>query len=115
MRVTEKARMGLATQKKYQERTVPIPRWLTQQIEERRKSHPDDKLVFANINGTPDGHILRVLKRVSKRAGFIGRADDHKFPCYRRDSLVEGFQRRRRCNTYSPATRTFKPQCDIWR
>jgi integrase len=35
--------------------------------------------VFPNINGTPDGHILRVLKRVSKRAGFSGRADDHKF------------------------------------
>ena len=42
-------------------------------------SHPDDKLVFPNINGTPDGHILRVLKRVAKRAGLSGRVDDHKF------------------------------------
>ena len=78
VRVTEKPEWDWHP-KKYQERTVPIPRWLTQQIAERRKSHPDDKLVFPNINGTPDGHILRVLKRVSKRAGFSGRVDDHKF------------------------------------
>jgi integrase len=78
VRVTEKPEWDWHP-KKYQERTVPLPRWLSQQIAERRVYHPNDKLVFPNGAGRPDGHILRVVKSVAERAGLAGRVDDHKF------------------------------------
>jgi integrase len=36
-------------------------------------------LVFTNSVGGPNLHMLRIVKRVAKRAKLAGRVDDHKF------------------------------------
>jgi integrase/recombinase XerD len=63
------------------ERDVPVPKWLTQKIADRKRElkRADSDLIFPNQNGEPNGHMLRIIKRVAKRAGVSGRVDDHKF------------------------------------
>src|SRR5262249_15807489 len=64
------------------QRDVPVPQWLTEKIEERMQTSGRSKknLIFFNTKGEPDKHILRVVKRVAKRAGLSDtRVDDHKF------------------------------------
>jgi integrase len=38
----------------------------------------DNDLIFPNREGNPDNHLLRIVKRVAKKAKVTGRVDDHK-------------------------------------
>ncbi len=54
------------------QREVPVNPKHTEKIQERMKAKgkkPPD-LVFPNGNGEPDGHLLRIVKKVAKRAGL---------------------------------------------
>ena len=63
------------------QRDVPVPSWLTKRIEHRMEvtSAKRETLIFPNLKGGPDLHLLRIVKRVAKRAKIEGRVDDHKF------------------------------------
>jgi integrase/recombinase XerD len=53
-----------------EKRIVPISDALVERMQDRRRRHPDDLLVFENRNGGPDVHLLRIIKRVALRAGL---------------------------------------------
>jgi integrase len=56
-----------------EEREMPLTKELVKQLQAYRKSHPDGRLVFGKLGGTvdvPDGHLLRRLKGLVKRAGL---------------------------------------------
>ena len=53
-----------------QERTVPVPDLLTQELAARRRAKPEDVLVFANSKGGVEGHYLRRLKKIAFRGGL---------------------------------------------
>ena len=63
------------------QRDVPVPEWLTKKIHERKVTgkHQAVDLVFPNTEGNPNDHMIRIVKRVAKRAKVTGRVDDHKF------------------------------------
>ncbi len=65
--ITQKARRGFQP-KDRAERTVPLPDDIIADLARRRKAHPEDRLVFPNRNGDPDGHFLRKLKLIAYRA-----------------------------------------------
>lgn len=74
-------RNGHALKTDEAQRQVPVPEWLTKRIMKRKaelKATAND-LIFPNKNGQPNGHMLRIVKRVAKRANVAGRVDDHKF------------------------------------
>lgn len=56
------------------DRFIPLPAKLVKKIKarmEERNAQPHD-LVFPNGNGKPDGHFLRKLKAIAKKAGVEG-------------------------------------------
>jgi integrase len=63
------------------QRDVPVAESLTKKIVERKKagSKTDDDLIFPATRGGVDEHLIRVVKRVAKKAGIEGRVDNHKF------------------------------------
>jgi integrase len=63
------------------EREVAVDPELTKKIMARKAAAKatDDMLVFPNRDGSPDHHLLRIVKRVAAKAGVTGRVDDHKF------------------------------------
>lgn len=65
--------------KDHSERPIPIPASLVQALQERRRLHPDDQLIFPKPSGGPDGHFLRRLKRIVKNAGIPGHWELHKW------------------------------------
>jgi integrase len=76
----ECAEWGAKTQASY--RYVTVPAWLNRKIEQRMKARHARRtdLVFPAPMGGVDAHLLRILKRVAKRAGLTDiRVDDHKF------------------------------------
>ena len=62
-------------------RNVPVPEWLTKKIADRMSNgRRKTDLIFFNSNGGPNLHLLRIVKRVAKRAGLTDiRVDDHKW------------------------------------
>ena len=62
-------------------RSVPVIRRVTEKLLERKraKGAAASDLIFPSEVGKPDGHLLRIVKRVAKRAGVVGRVDNHKF------------------------------------
>ena len=58
------------TPKDKEEGEIPIPDSLIELLQQRRRLYPDKRLIFSNSQGNPDGHLLRVLKRVAKQAGL---------------------------------------------
>ena len=56
------------TPKDKEEGEIPIPDSLVDLLRNRRRLHADERLIFSNTQGNPDGHLLRILKRVAKRA-----------------------------------------------
>jgi integrase len=60
-------------------RRIPIPQDLVAAIAERQKQNPGCKLIFPNSAGNPDEHLLRVVRRIAKRAGGTFHADLHTF------------------------------------
>jgi integrase len=53
-----------------EERDVPIPSDLVVSLKTRRLAYPKDVLVLPTANGKPNGKLLRMLKRLAKRAGL---------------------------------------------
>jgi integrase len=76
----ESAEWDAKTQGSY--RYVTVPAWLNQKLEQRMKARRAKRsdLVFPAPMGGVDAHLLRIIKRVAKRAGLTDiRVDDHKF------------------------------------
>jgi integrase len=69
LRVTSKAHWDFKV-KDSEERDVPIPADLVVSLKTRRLAHPKDVLVLPTANGKPNGKLLRMLKRLAKRAGL---------------------------------------------
>jgi integrase len=63
------------------EREMPVHDDLTKRIMARKRTlgASDNDLIFPNSEGNPDSHLIRIVKRVAKRAKVTGRVDDHKF------------------------------------
>jgi integrase len=76
-----KPKNGHNLKTKESQRVVPVGEWLTKKIMDRKAANnrKDSDLVFPAPQGGVDGHLLRVVKSVAKRAGVEGRVDDHKF------------------------------------
>ena len=71
---------GKKKKKSAKDRFIPIPAKLVWKIKDRmreRNAQPHD-LVFPNGNGKPDGHFLRKLKSIAKKARVEG-AELHRF------------------------------------
>jgi integrase len=81
---------GKSKKKSAKDRFIPIPAKLVWKIKERmreRNAQPHD-LVFPNGNGKPDGHFLRKLKAIAKKAGIEG-AELHRYRKTYADTLHE--------------------------
>jgi integrase len=78
---TVQPKEGWTTKTADSQRDVPVPEWLTKKIRERMEAGERSKqdLIFFNEVGGPNFHMLRIVKRVAKRAKVAGRVDDHKF------------------------------------
>jgi integrase len=53
-----------------EERLIPVPQALVDALESRKQANPGNRFVFPGINGQPNGHMLRLLKKVALRAGL---------------------------------------------
>ena len=81
---------GKSKKKSAKDRFIPIPAKLVWKIKDRiilRNAQPHD-LVFPNSEGKPDGHFLRKLKAIAKKAGVEG-AELHRFRKTNADTLHE--------------------------
>jgi integrase/recombinase XerD len=67
--ITEKPDLGF-TPKDHEEREVPIPDSLIELLRERRRRYPNTRLIFPSKSGKPEGHFLRLLKRLGVRSGL---------------------------------------------
>jgi integrase/recombinase XerD len=66
--VRAKAEWGFAP-KSHEARQIPIPEELVTMLRERKKQ-ASAKLIFPNRDNRPNGHFLRVLKRIAFRSGL---------------------------------------------
>src|SRR5580692_45467 len=64
--------------KDYEEREIPIPDFLVAALKQRMLATKGN-LIFPQPEGKPDGHMLRKLKYLAKRAGLHGQFKLHKF------------------------------------
>jgi len=64
--------------KDYEEREIPIPDFLVAALKQRLLT-TKGSLIFPQPEGKPDGHMLRKLKYLAKRAGLHGQFKLHKF------------------------------------
>jgi integrase/recombinase XerD len=64
--------------KDYEEREIPLPDFLVAALKKRMLA-TKGKLIFPQPEGKPDGHMLRKLKYLAKRAGLHGEFKLHKF------------------------------------
>lgn len=80
---TVRPKAGWSPKTKNSKRDVPVScDSLTKQIRQRMEKGNKTKsdYVFPNTLGQPNYHLLRIVKRVAKKAGLTGiRVDDHKF------------------------------------
>jgi integrase/recombinase XerD len=56
--------------KSHETREVPLTTELVKLLKEYKKHAPSDRWIFVNTEGKPNGHMLRGLKRIAKRAGM---------------------------------------------
>jgi len=66
--VTEHLDLGYRPKDK-EEGTLPIPDLLVDVLVSRRKRNPGKRLIFPGKRGKPNGHALRIVKRLALRAG----------------------------------------------
>ncbi len=64
--------------KDYEEREIPLPDFLLAALKERMLT-TKGKLIFPTSEGKKDGHMLRKLQYLAKRAGLVGEFGLHKF------------------------------------
>ncbi len=65
--VTEPLDLGYKPKDK-KDGTLPIPDLLVDHLLARRKRYPRTRLIFAGNDGNPNGHALRLIKRLALRA-----------------------------------------------
>lgn len=53
-----------------EERVIPVPQVLLDELEARRRANPKKRFIFPGTNGQPNGHMLRKLKKIAFRAGM---------------------------------------------
>jgi integrase/recombinase XerD len=68
-RVTEHLDLGF-TPKDKEERTVLLSTLLIELLRQRRKRYPGTRLIFPSKRGKPNGHMLRIIKRLALRSGI---------------------------------------------
>lgn len=81
---------GKKKKKSAKDRFIPVPAKLLWKIKDRmtqRNAEPHD-LLFPSTKGNPDGHFLRRLKAIAKKAG-VNDADLHRFRKTYADTLHE--------------------------
>lgn len=66
--VTEHLDLGYRPKDK-EEGTLPIPGLLVETLKARRRRYPKGRLIFPGKHGGPNGHALRIVKRLALRAG----------------------------------------------
>jgi integrase len=66
--VTEHLDLGYRPKDK-EEGTLPLPKLLIETLKERRKRYPKMRLIFPGKHGKPNGHALRIVKRLALNAG----------------------------------------------
>jgi integrase len=74
--VTVKTKEGW-TPKDYEEREIPLPYFLLAALKKRMATKGN--LIFPTAHGNPNGHMLRALKSLAKKAGLNGEFKLHKF------------------------------------
>lgn len=67
--ITEHLDLGFCPKDK-EEGTVPLPDTLIERLKVRRVRYPKSRLLFPRADGSPDGHLLRTIKRLALRAGI---------------------------------------------
>jgi len=67
--VTEKRDLGFKP-KDREERVIPLPDSLVKALKQRHAQRRGTRLIFPNKQGRPEGHFLRMLKKLAKRAGL---------------------------------------------
>jgi integrase/recombinase XerD len=67
--VTEHLDLGFRP-KDGEEGTLPLTDVLVEALIERRKRYPKTRLIFPGKRGGPDGHLLRIIKRLALRSGL---------------------------------------------
>lgn len=78
LRVSSKPKYGFRV-KDAEEREIPIPDDLLEELEKRHEKHPKLDLLLATKGGQPNRKLLRTLKRMAKRAKLnCGRCDGCK-------------------------------------
>ena len=66
--VTEHRNLGFIPKDKEQG-TIPLPDVLVDRLIARRKRYPKTQLIFLSKENSPEGHALRIVKRLALRAG----------------------------------------------
>jgi len=56
--------------KNHEDRVIPIPTSLVDDLKARKKKAPHARWIFVNEDGRPDNHFLRKLKRIAFHAGL---------------------------------------------
>jgi len=81
-KVTEHRDLGFVPKDK-EEGSVPLADVLVDRLIERRKRHPKARLIFPGKRGRPDGHLLRIVKRLALDGGVnCGQCVNRKgLPC----------------------------------
>jgi integrase/recombinase XerD len=64
--------------KDFEEREIPLPDFLLAALKERMLT-TKESLIFPTKDGKRDGHMLRRLQALAKRAGLVGEFGLHKF------------------------------------
>jgi integrase len=68
-RVQGKPELGFAVKNK-KTRTLPIPAELLTRLQKWQDAHPKTRLILGTKHDTPNGHLLRFLKRLADEAGL---------------------------------------------
>jgi integrase len=58
---------------------VPLPGKFLARMQARRERYSKQELIFSNLSGQPDGGLLKIIKKIARRAHITGDATLHKF------------------------------------
>jgi integrase/recombinase XerD len=99
--VREKLDLGF-TPKDKEEGAIPIPDSLVELLRARRARSPHSRLIFMNTEGNPQGHFLRIFKRLGLRAGLnCGHCYNRKKLCCSKHAVCTRFELHRLRKTFA--------------
>lgn len=99
--VSEKLDLGF-TPKDKEEGAIPIPDSLVELLRSRRARLPHSRLIFTNTEGNPQGHFLRILKRLGLKAGLnCGHCYNRKGLCCSEHAVCTRFELHRLRKTFA--------------